>query len=122
LQWSHYGREPTAKKEALGVKTRHLASSVLLLVIAGLFIAASSVAAGEYTPRQLLAQRLLEPRAHQYQTVQHGFLRERAFANVVLRPKKLRFDYAVPVRQEAMLLSVQVRPKLRKIIQLKVRF
>jgi hypothetical protein len=103
------------------VKTRHLASSVLLLVIAGFVSATSPAAAGEYSATDPRAERLLEPWIYQPRTV-HAFVGKKTLTQGVVRPKKLRLAYAVPFRQEAMLVSVEVRPKLRKIIQFKLRF
>jgi hypothetical protein len=102
------------------VKTRHLASSVLLLVIAGFVSATSPAVAGEYSATNPRSEKLLEPWIHQPRTV-HAFVAKKALTDGVVRPK-LRLGYAVPLRQEAMLVSVEVRPKLRKIIQFKLRF
>ena len=105
------------------MKTRHLASKALLTTISGLLIATGPAAAGDYSPKHLRAESLLDKWSQVPRTVRYEFAEENGIViSASVAPVKLSFDYPFAFRQGAMLLTVEVRPKLRRIIQFKVRY
>lgn len=106
------------------MEIRHIASRALLLAIAGLFIAAASASAGDYSPAHLRAEGFLrlqtldnEPAGFGLRELPKGAL----FAKQRSRPK-LKMQYSLKPQPMGLQLRVQAKPQLRRLVNLEVRF
>jgi len=106
------------------LKIGHTASRVLLLAIAGLFVAAASASAGDYSPAHLRAEGFLQLHSLDYQPSGFDLIeipRGALFEKQRSRPK-LKLQYALKPQPMGLQFQVQAKPQLRRLVNLEVRF
>ncbi len=98
------------------MSVRLFASRALPLAIAGLLIAVGSATAGDYSPKQLRAESFLRVRNLDHEIGRHKVLPPSEL------PFRLGFAYPMALARGPVVLRVEAKPKLRRLVRFEVKF
>ena len=99
---------------------RHFASRALPLAFTALLIAAGTVSAGDYSPKHLRAETFLRLETTSFQSNWGEPYRGRDLPFTL--PTEFAFAQPLSLRSSQLLLRLEAKPKLRRIVQLELRF